>query len=338
LPASPKIFHGRDSGLNDMIDILLADRPRVAILGPGGIGKTTLALAALHNPVVVDRYNQRHFIPCETASSSADLASIMGSILGLEPSKQLSRVIVAHFAESGPTLILLDNFETPWEPLESRAGVEEFISLLADIPTLALLITMRGAERPGKVKWSRPFLPVLEPLSKKAAHQVFADIAGEPSFKDQIAFDKLLDLSGGLPLAVSLLASVASFEGYSDTLDRWNVENTSLLSDGVDKSLNLEKSILLSLGSPRISSSAPTRDLLSLLCLLPGGITEAELITSHVLNPTSQISHSKSTLLRTSLAYIDVYGRLRILNPIRQYVRSAHPPPASLYWPLVRHF
>ncbi|KAJ7041209.1 hypothetical protein C8F04DRAFT_1391314 [Mycena alexandri] len=336
LPASPKIFHGRDSELNDMIGILLADRPRVAILGPGGIGKTTLAMAALHNPVVIEKYNQRHFIPCESASSSADLASIMGSILGLELSKQLTRVIVRHFAESEPTLILLDNFETPWEPLESRAGVEEFISLLADIPTLALLITMRGAERPGKVKWSRPFLPVLEPLSKEAAHQVFVDIADEPNFEDQIAFDKLLDLSGGLPLAASLLASVASFEGYSGTLDRWNVENTSLLSDGLDKRLNLEKSIMLSLGSPRISSSAHTRELLSLLCLLPAGITETELVTSQV--PVIHISQSKSTLLRTSLAYIDVHGRLKTLNPIRQYVRSAYPPLPSLYWPLVQHF
>ncbi|KAJ7041220.1 hypothetical protein C8F04DRAFT_1391323 [Mycena alexandri] len=315
LPASPKIFHGRDSELHDMIGILLGVRPRVAILGPGGIGKTTLAMAALHNPVVIERYNQRHFIPCESASRSADLASIMGSILGLEPSKQLTRVIVRHFAESEPTLILLDNFETPWEPLESRAGVEEFISLLADIPTLALLITMRGAERPAKVKWSRPFLPVLEPLSKEAAHQVFVDIADEPNFEDQNAFDKLLDLSGGLPLAASLLASVASF--------------------GIRR-LNLEKSIMLSLGSPRISSSAHTRELLSLLCLLPAGITETELVMSQV--PIIQISQSKSTLLRTSLAYIDVHGRLKTLNPIREYVRSAYPPSPSLYWPLVQHF
>ncbi|KAJ7041117.1 hypothetical protein C8F04DRAFT_1303741 [Mycena alexandri] len=93
---------------------------------------------------------------------------------------------------------------------------------------------------------------------------------------------------------------------------------------------------MLSLGSPRISSSAHTREFLSLLCLLPAGITETELVTSQV--PVIQISQSKLTLLRTSLVYIDVHGRLKTLNPIREYVRSAYPPSPSLYWPLVQHF
>jgi hypothetical protein len=35
---------------------------------------------------------------------------------------------------------------------------------------------MRGAERPGKVHWSHPFLPPLQSLSDKAAQQTFMDI------------------------------------------------------------------------------------------------------------------------------------------------------------------
>ncbi|KAJ7147373.1 P-loop containing nucleoside triphosphate hydrolase protein, partial [Mycena filopes] len=340
LPASPKIFHGRDFELQDIIGTVLGDHARVAILGPGGMGKTTLAMAVLHDPAVVAKYDQRHFIPCDSASNGADLVSLVASYLGLEPSKLLSRAIVGHLTASGPTLILLllDNFETPWEPLESRAEAEEFISLLTDIPTLALLITMRGAERPGKVKWSRPFLPVLKPLSKASAYQVFADIANAPGLEDQPVLDELLDLSGGLPLAVSLLASVASFEGYLDTLKRWNLEKTSLLSVGHDKHLNLEKSIMLSLGSPRLSSSPHTKELLSLLCLLPSGITEKELISSQVPIIHDQIAQSRTTLLRTTLVYIDVHGRLRALNPIREYIRATYPPPPVLYWPLVQHF
>jgi hypothetical protein len=63
----------------------------------------------------------------------------MGLHLGLEKSNQLSKAIVKHLGACGPYLIFLDNFETPWEALESRGRVEEFISLLADIPTLGLM-------------------------------------------------------------------------------------------------------------------------------------------------------------------------------------------------------
>jgi hypothetical protein len=36
--------------------------------------------------------------------------------------------------------MILDNFETPWEAMDGRAKVEEFLALLADIPHVALLV------------------------------------------------------------------------------------------------------------------------------------------------------------------------------------------------------
>lgn len=75
---------------------------------------------------------------------------------------------------------------------------------------------MQGAERPGKVKWNRPFLPSLEPLPPSASRQIFVEVADEPGNEEGSALDELLDLSGSLPLAVSLMATIASFEGYSN--------------------------------------------------------------------------------------------------------------------------
>ncbi|KAJ6569168.1 P-loop containing nucleoside triphosphate hydrolase protein, partial [Mycena capillaripes] len=322
---SPKIFYGREAELKDLIDTLLSDPARATILGPGGMGKTTLAMAALNHPAITEKYSLKHFISCESSNTYGDLVYNVGLHLGLEPSSHLSKAMVRHFEGCGPCLVVLDNFETPWEPMESRGQVEEFISLLADIPTVALLITMRGAERPGKVKWNRPFLPPLEPISPSATRQIFSDIAEEPVAEEESALDHLIELSGGLPLAVSLMANIASFEGYSGTLCRWEVETTALLSDGDDKRSNLEKSITLSLGSPRISSSPHTKNLISLLSLLPDGITAEDLLAAKV--PISEIRHSQSLLLRTSLAYIDVKGRLKALSPIREFIRRVHPPP-----------
>jgi CO dehydrogenase nickel-insertion accessory protein CooC1 len=114
----------------------------VAILGPGGMGKTTLATAALHHPVIMQKYPIQHFVSCESTNTSFELVSMLGSHLGFENSKQLSQIIVAHFRQCGPCLLVLDNFETPWEPSESRSKVEDFLSALTEIPDLGLLASL----------------------------------------------------------------------------------------------------------------------------------------------------------------------------------------------------
>ncbi|KAJ7654373.1 hypothetical protein B0H14DRAFT_3706218 [Mycena olivaceomarginata] len=144
LPASPKIFHGRESELEDLIDTLLVDEARVAVLGPGGMGKTTLAIAALHHPKVANKYQTRYFISCESAHTRDSLVAIIISHLGLETSRTSERA-VALLSSGQPCLMILDNFETPWEAMDGRAKVEEFLALLADISHVALLLTMRGA-------------------------------------------------------------------------------------------------------------------------------------------------------------------------------------------------
>jgi hypothetical protein len=104
------------------------------------MGKTTLAMAALHHPAIMEKYGLMYFISCESANTCSDLVTNIGLYLGLEPSSQLSKSIIQHFEQCEPCLVVLDNFETPWEPIESQAQVEEFLSLLADVPSLALLV------------------------------------------------------------------------------------------------------------------------------------------------------------------------------------------------------
>jgi hypothetical protein len=140
LPASPQIFHGRESELQDLVNTLLAEPARVAIMGPGGMGKTTLAVAALHSPQVVDKYPTRHFIPCDSAQANDALVATIASHLGLEASQGSAKYIVHHLTMQPPCMLILDNFETPWEPVDGRAKVEEFLSLLTDVPHVALLV------------------------------------------------------------------------------------------------------------------------------------------------------------------------------------------------------
>jgi hypothetical protein len=104
------------------------------------MGKTTLARMALRDPKVAEKYATCHFIPCDSAHTSDSLVAIIASNLGFKGSRGLAGAIVYHLSSAPHCLVILDNFETPWEPVEGRAKVEEFLSLLADIPHVALMV------------------------------------------------------------------------------------------------------------------------------------------------------------------------------------------------------
>ncbi|KAJ7459314.1 P-loop containing nucleoside triphosphate hydrolase protein, partial [Mycena latifolia] len=329
-PATPKIFHGRDGELEELIAILAQESPRVAILGSGGIGKTSLATAVVHHSQIADKFQQRYFVACEAATTHSELVHAVASHLQLEPRQ---RLLLRSIAAGPPTLLVLDNLDTAWEPVSSRARVEEFLSLLTDIPHLALLITMRGVERPAKVRWTRPFLSPLTPLSYEAARQTFIDISDEPENNSDI--DELLCFTDYLPLAVNLIANLVSYEGSETVLRRWNEEHTQLLSEGHDKRSNLDMSISMSLSSQRMAAFPGAQDLLTIISMLPDGISEADVMQCGL--PIRNIETCKVTLIRTSLAYVDREGRLKTLVPVREYVQRAHPPNLQLVRPLRDH-
>ncbi|KAJ7495353.1 P-loop containing nucleoside triphosphate hydrolase protein, partial [Mycena latifolia] len=335
LPSEPKIFHGRDSEVSAIIHAFSRGVPRIAILGPGGMGKTSAARAILHHPEIAKRYEQhRFFVACDTASNNVQLAALIGGHVGLEPAKDLTRPVIRYFATSPPCLLILDNLETIWEPAESRGELEKFLCFLTDIEHLALIITMRGAERPANIRWTRPFLEPLKPLAQDAARKTFVDITDDGHLPEDI--DKILHLTDNMPLAIDLLAHLVDAEGVESVLDHWETERTSLLSEGLDKGSNLDVSISLSFTSSRIMSMPQAQDLLGLLSILPDGISDIELVQSNLL--IDNILACKSTLLRTALAYMDDQQRLKALVPIREYMQKIHPPKADHVGLLLRHF
>ncbi|KAJ7477684.1 hypothetical protein FB451DRAFT_192095 [Mycena latifolia] len=335
LPSEPKIFHGRDSEVSAIIRAFSQGTPRLAILGAGGMGKTSLARAVVHHPAVTGRYEEhRFFVSCDIASNNVQLAALIGAHVGLEPAKDLTRPVIHHFSHGPPCMLILDNLETVWEPAESRAEVEKFLCLLADIPHLALLITMRGAERPGNIRWTRPFLEPLKPLAQDAARKTFIDIADDGHLPEDI--DRILHLTDNMPLAIDLLAHLVDAEGVASVLNRWETEKTSLVSEGYDKGSNLDVSISLSLASPRIMSVPEAQDLLGLISILPDGLSDIELVQSNL--PIANILGCKTALLRTSLAYTDDHKRLKALVPIRDYMYIRHHVNPDFVQPLLQHF
>jgi Cdc6-like AAA superfamily ATPase len=140
LPSEPKIFHGRESELSDILHLFKNRVPRIAILGAGGIGKTSLAQAVLHQPEITARYVQnRFFVGCASATTNLELVNLVGAHLGLKPRKDLTQAVLQHFSNNPPSLLILDELETLWEPPSSRGDIEELLSLLTGVEDLALM-------------------------------------------------------------------------------------------------------------------------------------------------------------------------------------------------------
>ncbi|KAJ7796417.1 hypothetical protein B0H13DRAFT_1572621, partial [Mycena leptocephala] len=306
--------------------------PRIAILGGGGMGKTSLARAVIHHSEIAGRYDQQCvFVACDSAATQVELAALIGTHLGLKPGKDLARPVIQQFSGSPPSLLVLDNLETLWEPMESRANTEEFLSLLTGVEHLALVV---WAERPAKVAWTRPFLQPLKPLGQDAARQTFIDIADNIHNAEEV--DKVLSVTDNMPLAINLLAHLVDSEGCSNVLSGWEEEKTSLISDRYDRRSNLDLSISLSLSSPRLNSAPHSKDLLSLLSMLPDGLSDAELVQAKL--PIDNILGCKAALIQTTLAYSDEHKQLKALVPIREYMQKIKPPGYDLVQPLLKHF
>jgi len=119
MPSKPDNFHGRDLVIADIVPLLTAEgSPRIAILGPGGMGKTSVALAIMEHPDVQARFNDRRFwVPCVEATSPSLFLDILAGSLRVTPATDdlLFDITTELRASSDPRVILLDNFETPWD-------------------------------------------------------------------------------------------------------------------------------------------------------------------------------------------------------------------------------
>jgi hypothetical protein len=163
---------------------------------------------------------------------------------------------------------------------------------------------------------------------------MFADIADSGHSVEEV--DQILSLTDNMPLAISLLAHLAHIEGCSNVLSRWDKERTSLISEGSDKRSNLDLSISLSLSSPRIQLLPQSQELLSLLSMLPDGLADLDLIQSKL--PLENILKCKTALKSTALAYGDEHKRLKVLMPIREYLKRCQPPGDNIIQSLLKYF
>ncbi|KAG8984200.1 hypothetical protein FRB94_006266 [Tulasnella sp. JGI-2019a] len=341
IPPKPALFYGRDTEVEDIAHCIVTTRPsRFGITGAGGIGKTSLASAILEHTDIIQYFESRiHWARCDEASSVPLLIEIIAKAFRLDQSSKDRLQDIKSFLQSNtqPRLLVLDDFETPWDIEGRQSDITDVLCVLAAFSHLAILVTMRGTlPGVGRVRWSRPELPPLAVLPSKASRELYVDI--DPKAASDEALETLLSELDHMPLAVTLMAKIGS-EGETPTqlLKTWRLRGTEIIhEEGGDRRTSVNLSIQLSLQSHLMRNNPDALRLLSVLAMLPGGIRND--IIEDVVPDIEYPTKARSVLLRTSLVYSRAgTNSFHVLSPIRSYITQHHPPTPEL-WRGLRDF
>jgi predicted ATPase len=217
LPVTSTTLIGREQDIVEVSELLAKPEVRlVTLTGPGGIGKTRLAIAV--GEQLDDRYPQGTvFVPLASIAEPELVVPRIAAAVGvtIEGVRPPLDVLVEQLADT-PTLLVLDN-------LEQIVGVApDLDQLLAGCPGLKILATSRTvlrlrAEREYPVgpltvpAFSGP--AAIEALASLPAVQLFVDRAQAARYdfaltdENALAIVEVCRRLDGLPLAIELAAA-----------------------------------------------------------------------------------------------------------------------------------
>src|SRR5262245_37967843 len=173
LPLPLTTLVGRDTDVQVLQDWLANHAIRlITITGPGGVGKTRLALGMAHASAA-ERAARVVVVPLAATQTSMFVASAIAEALGLSSVAAMELPKRARAAcEGQPTLLVLDNFE---HVLESAPLVTDLLSSSASLRVLA---TSRAALR---VRGEREYLVGTLALDVDSDRMTAADLARCPA-------------------------------------------------------------------------------------------------------------------------------------------------------------
>ena len=325
-PLLQRVCFGRDELIEEIIKLAENLKP-IALIGPAGIGKTTIALIVLHHHRIKERFGEnRRFIRCDQFPASrahflAQLSKVIGA--GVETPEDLTPL--RPFLSSNEIIIILDNTESLLDPHGTDAReIDALIDELCQFKTLCVLITSRITAVPRYC--NRLEIPT---LSMESARDIFYHIYGDDRRSD-IADDLLRRLDFH-PLSITLLATTGTGShyalNYSQLASVLSVHRTQVLL--TDYSESLVASIHLSLASPTFRSLGPdARDLIGVVAsVFPQGIDEKSL---EWLFPTASHRKNIDEFCGLSLMYRS-NGFLTMLAPFRDYLSLRDPQSSPLF-------
>jgi predicted ATPase len=138
LPTVTSSFVGREQELADLVGAITSGARLVTLVGPGGSGKTRLALEAAH--LLAGEQPDVWFVALEGVADPDDLETTIARSLGLPEEDDATAQLTAYLADRSAVLVL-DNLEHVIEAAPRVAA------LAAGAPGLRVLVTSQATMR-----------------------------------------------------------------------------------------------------------------------------------------------------------------------------------------------
>jgi predicted ATPase/class 3 adenylate cyclase/tetratricopeptide (TPR) repeat protein len=297
---------------------LIDESPLVTLVGPAGVGKTTLAMA-----VASQRVGEVVAVDLATVTASAMpgvLADAIGALAGLDALGAISGQIGER-----RLLLLLDNAE---HVLDVLSGL--VVRLRRDCPNLTILVTSREPLRvSGEALWTTSPLALEDAVALfvqrgRRVQRASADMSADaPSMK------RVCEKLGGLPLAIELAAartrsmSVADLEAHLHNQmrllalsDRQHPSRYQTMRAAIESSVELLE--------------AGERQLLGRLSMFADGAPLAGILQVASDRLDHEVIDDLDELVTKSLVEISALDgrplRYRMLEPIRQFAAELLTP------------
>jgi predicted ATPase/DNA-binding SARP family transcriptional activator/DNA-binding CsgD family transcriptional regulator len=278
LPAQPTVFVGREREIA-ALDGLLADSSVrcITLIGPGGMGKTRLAIAAASR--AGDCFPEGIvFVGLQSVPSADLLVGAIAAALAVplsgrdDPRDQLLEYLAALKL---PVLMILDNFEHLLD------GVDLIVDILAVAPSARLLLTSREALNV-RDEFRYPIAGLPIPSDERADNleafdsvHLFVErarrVRGEFDFAaERVGVARICRAVGGMPLAIELAAAwtrTMPCLAIADEIDR----NLSVLATAMRDVPERHRSVRAAFDGSWAQLSKDERWVLARLSVFAGG-------------------------------------------------------------------
>ncbi|MGZ6692968.1 MAG: BTAD domain-containing putative transcriptional regulator [Solirubrobacteraceae bacterium] len=305
LPSAATTFVGRGRELAGLLALLgRAETRLLTLTGPGGSGKTRLALRAAEE-AAPDYRDGVWFAGFANVTDPELIIPAIGQALGLAEQPDVAPVQrLAQWLNDRELLLVLDNLE------QLVDGTTCLSELVARCPGLTLLTTSREPlHLAGECQYDVPALTQLEAVELFAARAraVAPTIRCEPDLADEIC--QRLDC---LPLAIELAAARAKVLSHSEILSRLE-SRLPLLTGGPRDAPQRQRTLRAAIDWSYELLDREQRGLFARLAVFAGGCTlaAAETVCAAELD-TMQALVDRSLVRREK----DRYG---MLQTVREY-------------------
>ena len=302
------------------------DNSPVALIGPGGAGKSSLALTVLHHERTKQKFgDERRFMRCDKLQvSCTSFLNRLSQVVGAGIKSQ-DLDALRPYLSSKPIFLVLDNAETILDPGANEAeATYRVVDELRQFANIYILITSRITTIPPLVRKQIPSLP------HDAASEIFCSIRGVDTASAVI--EGLLKNLECHALSIILLATVAFQNLWDDDrlVQEWERRRTGILANRHSKgdpANSLATTINLSLDSPMFVALGDARGVLEVIAFFPQGVDEKKL--EWVFPMVSSIQDIIDTICMLSLTH-RAGGFVTMLAPLRDHLLPSDPCSAPL--------